>query len=716
MFVNDVGVSGGEANPVRSVCGRCHNHCNIDVFLREGKVIGVEGVQDDPRTKGSLCSKGLAAVQYLNDPRRLLYPVRRIGKRGEGKWKRISWDEALNEIAEKFNSIKKKSEPQAVLFCRGQAATWGFPYDILIRLAHAFGNEPCMGSSECFVPRALGEALTNGGFAMHHDFPKTDLIILWGWNPTFGTPTQQHFIFDAKERGARLIAIDPLRFHIGAKADLFVRIEPGTDLSLALAMMYVIVEEALWDRECVNEWTNDPGLKELRKHLNGNNRDGIVYSPEWAESITGISKKIITDLAREYATTKRACMLTGHGLEGRINVTQTGRATAILKAITGHFDAEGCDVVVPLGPPRNPKFFLNELMAGKHLEEKPVVDFNNPLLYYPVKDVTYPLLLAGQGLIPTPDALRWIDEGRAKAVFMQGGNPLLMLPQPDEVRNSFERLELLVVVDPYLTETAQIADIVLPAATYLERTEISWFKYEWYLPILYLRQKVAQIGEARSDVQIIIDLARKLGLDEYFPKDDPVYYMDEILKPTGITVAELKKHPEGIPYGTISYQKYKTEGINLPEGKVNIISRILEQFNFDPLPVYVDGSETPRRKDLARDYPIIAFSGRPGPMFVHCQQRSIPWIRELRPEPQAMINPKTASEYRITTGDDVLVESPRGKIKIKSEVTNKIGPGQIYIPGGWAQSNYNNIGISRDLDPISGMANYMTCLCRISKI
>jgi len=713
-MASNFAIQNDEERSVRSVCGICHNHCNIDVFLRGGKVIRVEGVQNDPRTKGSLCSKGLAAVQYLNDPRRLLYPVKRIGKRGEGKWKRISWDDALNEIAEKFNSIKRKYEPQAVLFCRGQAASWGFSYDILVRLTHAFGTEPCMGSSECFVPRVLGEALTNGGFAMHHDFPKTDLIILWGYNPTFCTPTQQHFIFDAKERGARLIVIDPIRFHIGAKADLFVYIEPGTDLALALAMMYVIVEEGLWNQEFVNEWTNDPNLKELKKHLNGCNRDGIVYSPEWAESITGISKKIITDLAREYAKTKRACMLTGHGLEGRINVTQTGRATAILKSITGHLDAEGCDVLVPSGPPRNPKFFLNEIMVGKTLEEKPVVNFYIPP--YPVKGVNYPLLMMCVGQVPTPDALRWIDEGHAKAAFIQGGNPLVMAPQPEEIRKTFDKLSFLVVVDPYISETAQMADIVLPAATYLERTEISWWKFEWYLPFLYLRQKVAQIGEARSEIQITIDLARKLGLEEYFPTDDPVYYMDEILRPTGITVAELQKHPEGIPYGTISYQKYKTEGINLPEGKVNIISRILEHYNFDPLPVYVDGSETPRKKDLARGYPIIAFSGRAGPMFVHCQQRSIPWLRELRPDPLAMINPKTASEYGITHGDDVLVESPRGKIKIKAEVTNKIGPMQIYIPGGWVESNYNNIGISRDLDPISGMANYMTCLCRISKL
>jgi len=702
-------------NVIRSVCGLCHNACPINVVMEGKSIARIEGVPDDPRTRGKICSRGLAAIQILNDPRRLMYPVKRKGERGEGKWQKISWDQALTEIAAAFNDIKAKHGADSVIFGRGQAALWGFPYDMLQRLTHAFGTEPAMGASECFVPRASAEGVTYGGYPMAADFDHTDLIILWGRQPAFSSPTLSHYLFNAKTRGANIVSIDPIRFHMAAQSDMFIPIIPGTDLALALAMLHVIVNESLWDKEFVRKMTNDPDLSVLDSHLKGDNREKTIYSPEWAEKITSVPARDIIKLARKYALTKKACILAGHGLEARSgNTFQTSRAIAILRSITGHINTQGSDLVVPLGPDRDPIFFLNDRVATEKNPLSPAVSNFNVPNYIP-KGVTYPLLFMGMGLMPTPDVMRWMKEGKAKALFMQGGNPLVQMPEPGEVRKAFEKLGLIVVVDPYLSETAKFADIVLPASTFLERTEPEWFKYGQALPIVYLRQKVARIGDSRPDYQILIDLGRKLGLEDYFPSKDVSYYIDALLKPSGITLEKLQENPGGIRFAELPFNQYDYLTEHLPDKKINIISKILEQFGFDPLPIFKFNSENLCASNLVNDYPLLAFSGRAGPMYTHSQFRTIPWIREMRPEPLLMINTRTAARHDISSYDHVILESPRGSITLKASVTEKIAPDLVYLPGGWTDANFHNIGSEIDFDPISSQSNYMSCLCRIRK-
>lgn len=707
---------GGAVEVVRTVCGRCHNACSMEVTVRDGRIVRIRGVKSDPRTAGSLCAKGLAGAQYVESPARLLRPVRRSGPRGSGKWAETSWDEALEEIAGALLRIREEHGPRAVVFGRGQAAGWGFPYDLLQRLAHAFGTEPGLGASECFVPRAVAEGITYGGLPMVADYPRTRLILIWGRQPTFSSAPTQHLLFEARERGARIVAIDPLHFHASARADEWLPIEPGTDLALALAMLHVVVEENLWDREFVERWTNDPGLRQLRAHLQGENRLGVAYTPAWAATVTGIPADRIRSLAREYATTPQACILTGHGLEGRTNVFQTSRAIAILRAITGHLNREGCDFQVPLGPPRAREFYLNSRVTGRPDEgAEPVLAFGVP--EYVPPDVQFPFLFMGQGLLPTPDVLRWIDEGKVRALVMQAGNPLVMLPQPADVLRTLEKLDLLVVIDLRLSETAAVADWVLPAASYLERTEPEWFRWDYGLPIVRLRRKVVQVGEARSDAEILVALGRKLGLEEAFPTDDIGWYIDELLKPSGITLQKLEEAPEGIPFGPtrLSAELYEGRPLPTPDGRVHIVSELLAEHGFDALPNWEESAESPRTA-VAAEYPLVLFTGRAGPMFVHCQLREIPWLRELRPEPRALIHPETAEAYGLSDGDEAVIESPRGSIRMRVEVTRKLRPGQVYVPGGWASANYNELGIADAVDPISSQANYMTCMGRIRKV
>lgn len=700
---------------IRSVCGGCHNCCPIDVTVENGRVVQVEGVPGDPRTGGAICSKGQAGPQIAHDPRRLMHPVRRAGARGEGKWERVSWDEAITELAGKVRAAMDEHGGRSVAFIRGQAPGWGFTYDMTQRVAHVVGTDVGMGGSECFVPRAIMEGMTYGGMPSHCDYDNADLLIFWGKQPAFSVAPSLRKIYDAHERGARLVCIDPLHFHLAATADVHLQPEPGTDLALMLAMIYTIVDKGLWDAAFVDAYTNDPGLKRLSAHVRGQNNQGVPYTPAWAEEITGVPAADIEALAVEYATTKRAGIVSGHGLEGRVNVTQTTRALCILRIITGHLDRIGCDVFTTKSPDRDPDFTLVSRMMDGKVPDHPTKMFHVPPYNHP--DSSWPLMFNGQGLLPTPDVYRLMHEGKLKVAIFQGANIMVTQPQPKVTRAAMANVDYICVIDPYLCETAELADLVLPAATYLERTEPEWFKSDVWLPILTLRQKCVIVGEALPDEIIMIKLARALGFTEEFPTEDITYYIDADLAPSGITYEQLTQNPSGIVFDTIEYEKFKKVGFRAPGGKANIWSEVLEENGFDPLPSWIEPSESPRAQpEVPKEYPCVVFTGRSGPMYVHEQRRTIPWLREMQPEAYLWINSTWARELGIHDGELVKVSSPRGSILIKAEPTPIIKRGWLYVPGGWAGQNYNELGIDDALDPISSQANYTMCLGRVDKI
>lgn len=690
--------------------------CPIFIEVEDGHVVHVTGAPGNKRTNGALCSKGLAGPQIAHDPRRVIYPMKRVGERGSGQWKRVSWDEALAELAEKINASVERFGPTSVSIIRGQAPGWGFTYDMTQRFAHCVGTEVGMGGSECFVPRAISEGMSYGGMPSFCDYEKTDLMIFWGKQPAFSCAPALKKIYDARDRGARLVVVDPLHFHLAAHADTFLQVEPGTDLAMMLGMIHVIVNEGLWDRDFVNTYTNDPGLVSLKSHINGDNRLGIPYTPEWAESICGVPAVDIAALAREYATTPRASITSGHGLEGRVNVVQTTRALCILRTITGHLDRPGCDLFTLKSPARNPHFTLTEKVYPDFDPQGPVFMFHVPP--YNPEDSSYPLLFNGQGLLPTPDVLRTMAEGKIHVAILQGANPIITQPQPDVTTAAMLKVDYIAVIDPYICETAQLtADLVLPAATYLERTEPEWFKSDSWFPELTLRQKAVQVGESKPDTQIMIELGRACGFTEEFPTTDITWYINEDLKPSGITYEELREHPHGVPYAQVTYEKFREDGFRAPGGKANVVSEVLVANGFDGLPNWEESSESPRSKpELIAEYPFVVFTGRSGPMYVHEQRRTIPWLREMQPEGHAMIHPEAAAALGIIEGDWMRIRSPRGSMEIRAEVTPILKKEWIYVPGGWVDQNYNYIGIDEDLDPISSQANYTMCLGNVEKL
>jgi anaerobic selenocysteine-containing dehydrogenase len=358
---------------VDTICRMCGRYCPINVRVKDGKIVKIEGIPGNFVTKGRVCGKGIAALQLEYDPNRLKYPMKRKGERGAGEWERITWDEALDTIAGKLIETREEYGARSVVYHYGAAIqhAWGY----IRRLMNLFGSPNIASHSHlCHVPRMLANTATYGGMPAC-DYGNTGLMMLWGYNPVYSSIL--HYgrqIIDAKERGAKLIVVDPVFTAIASKADIFVQPRPGSDGALGLAMLNVIINERLYDEGFVERWTH--GFDELR---------GLVkeYPPERAEEITWVQASLIEEVARTYATTKPAVLEEGNGLDQHTNVVQTTRVLAILRALAGNLGVAGGHVFRPGGS-------LADVSLGEMKPRGVESITQNPLLYEKAGIITTP--------------------------------------------------------------------------------------------------------------------------------------------------------------------------------------------------------------------------------------------------------------------------------------------------------------------------------------
>jgi len=577
------------AEIVKTLCQMCGRFCGLNAYVEGGRMVKVEGMPEHPISKGGLCPRGLAAVQYEYDPRRLVHPLKRTGGRGEGKWERISWDEAMRITVERLLQAKEKHGAQSVFFYKGQGDGWESIWAHIKRFMDVLGS-PNFGAHShlCWAPIRMGMVYTMGDMPMP-DIEKAKCILLWGFNPfTSCVANLGRRILDAKDRGAKLVAIDPRFSAAAAKADLFVRPRPGTDGALALGMLNVILSEHLYDRAFVEKWTY--GFDKLKESVQ-------QYTPERVEEITWVSAPDIREIARLYATTKPACITVGgNGIDQHTNSVQTSRAISILIAVSGNLDQPGGNVFVP-------RPSLTDIrLVDKLPPESKAVD-KHPL-YYRLSSVP------GSDMV---DTLLSGEPYPLKAMIVMAGDPARSLSETARVREALNKLDFLVVHDLFMTAAAELADIVLPATSCFESSQLCTYPYHAAPPIgtqmIALRNKVVDPpGECHSDFEFVFELAKKLGCGDYFPWETAEEAFNEELKPTGITIEALKEHPEGIQK-TINpqelYLKYERQGFATPTKKVELYSTIFEKFGYDPLPTFNEPGESPiSRPDLAQQYPI----------------------------------------------------------------------------------------------------------------
>ena len=694
----------GYDSVVKSHCRMCHGGCGALIYLKDGKVEKIAGDPDCPINHGTLCSKGIASAQLAYHPDRLTYPVRRIGPKASGKWERISWDEALDTIAERILLYKEKFGAESIVPGYGtgrenEAAVY--------RFSNLLGTPNVLTAGHfCYGPRIATSILTCGTNPIvdYENHPKC--IMVWGNNLVISNPDcyKGEPFSVSIDKGAKLIAVDPRLTRIAARSDVWLQLRPGTDTALALGMLNVIVNEELYDREFVKNHVH--GWKPFVERVN-------EYPLNKVEKITWVPAEKIREAARLFATTRPAAIQWGVAIEQQVNCADNNRALMALMGITGNIDVSGGQMLFNPPKVRNVGQFGAHKMLPKEQAKKRLGGER--------------FRLAGNFAIINPkcvwDAILEEKPYPVKMLFLISSNPLMTRGNAKEVYRALEKVEFMAVSDFFLTPTAELADIVLPAATWLEMDYIGdfWKRHGHILP----RRKAISVGECRSDHEMLNDLAHRVGQGEYW-WDTFEGGLDYILEPMGITWQDFKKMD--FIRGEVKYQKYKEKGFSTPTRKFELYSTLLEKWGYDPLPQFREAPESPvSTPELYKDYPYILITGRRLPGFFHSENRQVPWLRELHREPVVEIHPETAGKEGIKEGDWVVIESPRGRVRQRAKFFEGMDPRIVSAehgwwfpekrdPGhGWDESNINILtdNAYESCDPAMGATHVRTLLCKI---
>ncbi|MCZ7572980.1 MAG: molybdopterin-dependent oxidoreductase [Ardenticatenaceae bacterium] len=705
-----------------SMCGICDAACGVEVYLKDGIIERIAPLTGHPR--GSCCPRGTHSPEVVYSEDRLLYPIKRVGPKGTAAFERIGWDEALDTIVGRMRQVAGRHGPEAICMYTGRGnfeqslcdifAPAGTNESSASSLFFAFGSPNTTGvGAICYVAHGMiAPQATFGAYTreMFNDVDQAELIVVWGANPaTDSPPIMLKRIKRARRRGAKVIVIDHQPTQTAKATDArWVGIRPGTDGALALSMIQVLIEEQLYDREFVENWTL--GFDELRDYVQ-------QFPPEVAETITWVPAEIIREVARAIAAARGAAQVMYTGLEYANSGVQNIRAAMILWALAGQLDVAGGMVFKMPGT----DFRAHTACVAPPTHVDPVGKNKYPL-YHRLRNEAHAMEL--------PRAILEGDPYPIRAMLIGGSSIITAYPQPDLWRRCFEALDFLAVVDRFLTADALYADIVLPATTMFEIES-----YRTYGPHIQHRQRViAPRGEARNDYLIYAELARRFGYGHLYPQSEREL-LEFVLHGTGVDLETLRANPAGMtrPAPAMVYRKWEPgllrrdgrPGFETPSGKFEIASTLLASHGYEALPVYTEPTEGPiTAPDVAATYPLVFNSGARVQSDFRSQHHNIPGLLAMQPEPLVVLHPRDAATRGIADGDAVFVVSPRGRVPFKARVTEDILPGVIEASAGgggaiaasaWRRSNVNELTDPDNRDPISGFPVYKALLCDVVK-
>jgi thiosulfate reductase / polysulfide reductase chain A len=689
-----------DAKLIKSFCYSCPWTCPTEIFVRDGRVVYQKGNPDAPNNIGNRCAKGMASTWVSQDPDRLKYPLLRTNPKGQaGEFKRISWDEAFAFIAKKLQMIQEKWGPEAVCYMTHHDPNAIFMVQLLaqlygtpnISLGHVMG---CEGDrrSACLTTFA-------SVFPMH-DFISSKYVILWGMNMLGANQGlfESRALLDAKERGAKLIVVDPSFTETAQKADEWIPINPGTDAAMALAMCMVIIDEKLFDAEFVE--AHCEGFGGYCEHLKNKN-----YTPEWAAEICGIDGDTIRRLAREFATTPPAISALFKGSGYYTNGNDAARACYILNALTGQVDGPGnlhLDDWAPLGHP---------VAIPKQAMRKPQKPPLAHALGYRLAPLTgYPVVPE----IPNsrlPDAVLNDTPYPIRGIFCQATNPVMSDPDRDRVREMFANLELAVSQELYMTETALECDIVLPETSFLEHAEVR--QGMWLGPQAILCQPAVEPpGEAKPTYEIAKGLAEKMGWGSFFTYETWEDWAAVMTKNLPVDLDVLKE--QGFWAAAPKFNRIP-DGVRTKSGKIEIYSHAYADAGLNPYPEWRSRTVLP---DEA--FPLQLTHSK---LSMHCNivTQNNPYLMEICGENWAEINAQDAARFGIVDGEMMVIESPKDSITIRAKVVEGLVPGCISVRHGhgfghWAMGKiakgkgaHSNNLMEAHTNPVTGTNTYNEC-------
>jgi anaerobic selenocysteine-containing dehydrogenase len=633
----------------------CHpTYCGMVVSVEDGTLQRISGDPDNPDSRGFLCLRGRAAHEIIGNPRRLERPLRRVGARGEGRWEPISWDAALDQIADR---IRRAGRERVGIWPGHGAIVSGIGPVMIRRLGYLGGFQFWNPAIVCWALGGYGLQLTG----VLEANTKEDLaansrtVLFWGANLDSQPSTVPHLVA-ARRRGAQVIGIDVRRTATAQHADRFLVIRPGTDAALALGMMQVLVEERLIDRPFVEQHTL--GFERLAETL-------PRYSPEWTAATTGLEPDTVRWLARTYAAERPAMIvLGGASMFKHRGGWLASRAIACLPALTGQLGIPGGG----LGP-RHRAFTHGEGYAeitGQH--QRPPGDY-----------------------IPShmPEIARALREGRIEVLLLLGTNMLSSFADGESLAEGLGRVGLIVAHDLFSNATIRrYADLVLPGTSWLEEIGLKDTATHVYL----MDQALEPHGEARSASRLVADLAARLELSEVFPWASQAEAADALLAglDEGRVTVERLRREAGRYEKRISHVAYPDHRYHTPSGRVELFSARAEALGLPPLPVYQEPAESPASApELAARYPLTFRQGRTFASFhgFYDEAQALPTLAKVNPGPELWISPADAAERGISQGDRIEIVNDRARVEARAKVTDDLPPGVVWMRDGWLAVN-----------------------------
>jgi thiosulfate reductase/polysulfide reductase chain A len=681
----------------------CTVRCSIKVEVEDGVVKWIEGNPHEPGLQGSLCAKGSAGLAFEYDSERPQYPMIRDGERGSGKWKRVTWDEALDYIAGRLKEVTDKYGGRAIaLSDRSGPFT-----DLTMSFVKALGSPNYINHDDTCgknVDMACSSIFGFGSRAeFSYDFPNTRHIVLYGRNVFEALQVKEvNNILDALDRGAKLTYIDVRATVTASKADRFLMIRPGTDYALNLALIHVILKERLYDADFVNRYVT--GLTELEGFV-------VTYTPEWAEKETGIAAQEIINLARDVSSDKpKVIFHPGWMLSRYSDSFYSSRSVYILNVLMGSIETKG-GLIIAKGPSDAGKKPLKSLAA------------NIPDVKDKVVDADMPNRSFGTGhVINLYKAIKTGEPYPIKAYIAYRYDPIASLPDPEAQKKVLDNLDLLVSIDVNYSKTGWYSDVLLPEATYLERSNIIGTSKGPKPSFIMRRQAISPRYDSKPAWEIFTLIAERMGVGQYFPYKSIEDIWNYQLEGTGIKIEDFSAK------GSVSLAKepilrdrndlkFKT-----PSGKIEFISQNLAKEGFESLKPFA----TPRKPEKGSFRLVF---GRCG-YHTHATTQNNLYLNELMPENVLWINEEEAKDLGIKNGDVVEVSSNGYSGKIKAYVTPFIHPDAVFMVHGFGNEiplktrsykkglsdNAFEIGQLEMVDPVGGGGAFLECFVTVKKV
>ncbi len=639
----------------------CPDTCATLVTVEDGRATRIQGDPEHPFTQGFLCAKVNRYLERTYHRDRLTTPLKRVGPKGSGQFAPATWDEALDAITARLTSIAQSpAGPQAIL-PYSYAGTMGLVQgSSMDRRFFALLGASKLDRTICSMAGTVGMQMTVGASvgADGEGLPQSDLVLLWGTNTLTANPHLWPFILKARENGARIIAIDPIRTRTADQCDEWIGIRPGTDAALALGMMHVIFAEGLQDDDYLAKHTL--GERELRERV-------LEYPPERVAQITGIAAEKVVELARLYGRAKAAFVRINYGLQRHAGGGMAVRTIACLPAVTGHWRRAGGGV--QLSTSANFKF---NKAALEHPELGPPVRLIN-------------MIRLGEALT-RPDA--GVGGPPVKALIVYNSNPAAVAPDSNEVLRGLAREDLFtVVLEHFQTDTADWADWVLPATTQLEHWDVH-FSYG-HLYVTLNRPAIAPMGEAKPNSEIFRLLAARMGMTHPMMRDDDVSLIRQALDSThdvmkGVTFDTLMANGWARLNVPVPHVPFAQGGFLTPSGKCEFVSARMEKMGLDPLPAFTPPYEYPESvPELAARFPLTLISS-PRHQFLNSTFVNVDSLRR-NAEPEILLHPHDAERRGIAAGMRVVVENDRGHFTGVAKIGDSIREGVAWAPSIWWQ-------------------------------